>query len=286
MMKLFSLAIVAMIVLSGLAFAGTSNCADGTSNGTKYFACSKAAGYVGQRCGPNGFFRDYVGCICEEYGYVTQGEGDTSTCVQATCDDGTKNGECAKIQPKVCIGGSAYGDNAAKCGCPAFKKKAADGILCVPIPCNYSGESIAWGICSVKGGKLCQNGTLVDAASKCPCKSGMANVNEKCVATCIDGTVESACSKTLPKKCTGGDLVDDAASCGCPQGQSAVGKNCAESVLGGVLGGVDLLGGGNSNPNQSNGSDVSGGAGPLSCCCLPTALIGIVGGFAFFRKEG
>ncbi|MFA6489226.1 MAG: hypothetical protein WCT52_00930 [Candidatus Micrarchaeia archaeon] len=282
-MKFFSLAIVVLIALSGAVFAeiDTSPCSDGTP----YGKCSTAN--PGNWCtgspGAHALMQYVALCSCTAVpGWIQDGTGDTATCVQATCDDGTKNGNCAKTKPKVCIGGSAYADNATKCGCPAGKRKAANGIFCESIPCNYSGEIVNEGLCSAKKAKMCQNGAMVDAATACGCPAGQTKVGEKCSLVCTDGTLNNACSTTKPRKCVDGDLVDDAQSCGCPSGQSAVGKNCAESVLG-ALGGVDLLGSGNTNANNSSGGSAT--SNPLSCCCLPTALIGIIGGFAFFRKE-
>lgn len=283
-MKLFSLAIVAMIAISGMAFADidTSPCSDGTA----YGKCSTAN--PGNWCtgspGAHALMQYVSLCSCTAVsGWVQEGTGDAATCVQAMCNDGTKNGACAATKPKVCIGGTIYADNATKCGCPAGKRKAADGIFCEFIPCTYNGETVNEGLCSAKNkGKMCQNGTIVDAATACGCPAGQTKVGEKCSLVCTDGTLDGACSTNKPRKCVAGDLVDDAVSCGCPQGQSAVGKNCAASVFD-QLGGADLLGSGNTNANNSSGG--SSASNPLSCCCLPTALIGIVGGFAVFRKK-
>jgi len=77
-------------------------------------------------------------------------------------------------------------------------------------------------------------------------------------------------------------LLDKATDCGCPDGLHAVGTLCSSSIFGGASG-ADLLGG--TVTNESNGNDAASTSNALSCCCLPAALIGIVGGFAFIRKD-
>lgn len=278
--SLVVLAIAAVIVISGLSFAATNDCNDGT----KYFKCSVTSGYVGFRCAPGGLVRDLT-CECEAVpGYMTQGTGDDATCVQAKCDDGTKVGECTATKPKICVGGSTYTDNATKCGCPTGMKPSSVGIVCEYNPCSDGTKD---GICSAKSvGKKCVQSSLVDKASECPCKSGYTKQGEACVLQCSDGTNAGQCSTTKPKECnTDGYLLDNAAKCGCPEGQQAdsSGKRCVPAGIGGISG-SDILGG--SPPAGGNTSGTgSTGANPLSCCCLPTALIGIVGGFAFFRKR-
>ena len=283
-MKSFLLAALVLAIAAGLVFADidTSPCSDGTA----YGKCSTAN--PGNWCtgspGAHALMQYVQLCSCEAVpGWVTQGSGDAATCVQAKCNDGTLNGNCATTKPKVCVGGSTYADNATKCGCPAGMRMAAGGIFCEAIPCNYNGETVNNGQCSAKKGKMCANGTMVDAAAACGCPAGTVNVNNTCSVQCTDGTLDGACSSRKPMKCVSGDLVDDAADCGCPSGQSAVGNNCAASVIG-ALGGTDLLGG-NGNSSGSNSSGNASGTSPLSCCCLPTALIGIIGGFAIFRKK-
>jgi hypothetical protein len=210
---------------------------------------------------------------------VQQGEGDSASCVASKCSDGTESGKCSATKPKQCINGVLV-DNSTACGCPAGKRVAADKVFCEFIPCNESGVSVPEGTCSPKRAKKCVNGQMVDKASECSCPPGKTAVGEVCTVLCSDNTKDGECSATKPKKCVNGYLLDDAPACGCPQGQNAVGKQCSASVLGG-LGGPDILSG--PPANQSGGTP--GGASALSCCCLPTALIGIVGGFAFFRKR-
>lgn len=290
-MRFLALAIVSLIVVSGLAFSAvdTAPCSDGTA----YGKCSTKN--PGNWCtgapGSHALMPYVTLCPCTVVaGWIQSGTGDAATCIQAKCDDGSTNGNCAVAKPKVCVGGSTYADNSSKCGCPAGKRPATGGIFCEFIPCNYSGEIVDEGLCSAKKGKACQNGTMVDAATKCGCPGGKSKVGEKCTILCTDGTVDGACSATKPKKCVAGDLSDDAEACGCPEGQSKVGRNCAAGVLGALGSGADLLtGGSGGNQNQGNGSangTASGGSSsPLTCCCLPTALIGIVGGFVVFRKK-
>ena len=178
------------------------------------------------------------------------------------------------------MGGSTYSDNATKCGCPAGKRVAAGGIFCEFIPCMDGDVSVPEGMCSAKKQKKCVNGQLVDKASDCDCPTGMTRQGETCGIVCSDGTKDGSCSITKPKVCTNGYLLDDALKCGCPDGLNAVGKQCTSPVVGSV-GGADLLGGAAGNGTGS----AAGGSSALSCCCLPTALIGIIGGFAFFRKN-
>jgi len=219
---------------------------------------------------------------------VQEGTGVDATCVQAKCADGTLNGQCsAATKPKVCVGGSTYADNATKCGCPTGKRIAAGGIFCEYIPCTDGDVSVPEGTCSAKKQKKCVNGLLVDKASECDCPTGQTRQGETCGVVCSDGTKSGECASAKPKECTltgtgTGILMDNAVKCGCPEGLTAVGKQCTDSVLGG-LPGSDLLGGAQTG-NNSSGS--SSGSGPTTCCpCLPAALIGILGGFAFFRKK-
>ena len=222
-------------------------------------------------------------CPCSKFaGWEQQGTGDDATCVQAKCADGTMNGQCSAVtKPKVCVGGSTYADNATKCGCPTGKRVAAGGMFCEFIPCTDGDVNVPEGMCSAKKQKKCVNGQLVDKASECDCPIGMTKQGETCGVVCSDGTKDGACSATKPKVCTNGYLLDDAVKCGCPDGLSAVGKQCANSILGSTNG-ADLLGAGTSNNTTSAAGSQSNA---LSCCCLPTALIGIIGGFAFFRKD-
>jgi hypothetical protein len=274
-----------LLVLAGfvLAFAGLGHSAGVCADGTAYGACSTRN--PGQYCIGN-LDSPALGtlitiCPCSRFpGYIQEGEGDTANCVLAKCDDGTNAGNCAIVKPKVCVGGSLYADNATKCGCPAGKRAAADGIFCGFIPCNDAGVSVPEGTCSPKKGTKCVSGVLVDKASECGCPAGKTKMGDACSVVCSDGTEDGKCSSTKPKKCTNGYLLDDAVSCGCPEGLNPVGKQCSASVLGG-LGGADALSGG----NASNETGTAGGANALSCCCLPTALVGIAGGFIFFRKR-
>ena len=276
LMKIVAL-IGIVLFLSGLSFAGTSSCIDGTG----YFACSKTAGYVGMRCGPNGLARDTT-CQCESVaGYITVGVGADSLCELAKCGN-IDIGACdPSNKPKMCVSGQLI-DNATKCGCPSGKKISANGLACESIPCNDSGMNVLDGQCAVKSsGMKCVNGILVDKASECPCKSGLTKVGEKCLVVCSDGTQDGACSTTKPQECVNGYLLDNAAKCGCPDGKTAVGKQCTDSIFGSI-GGTDLLGGSPSgNQTQTEGASTS----PMACCCLPTAMIVLAIGFAFSRKN-
>ena len=222
-------------------------------------------------------------CRCEAVsGWIQQGSGDDATCVQAKCADGTTNGQCSAVtKPKVCVGGSTYTDNATKCGCPAGKRVAAGGIFCEFIPCTDGDVSVPEGTCSAKKQKKCVNGALVDKASECGCPTGQTMQGETCGVVCSDGTSDGSCSSTKPKECVNGYLLDNALKCGCPDDKpNIVGKQCTDSIVGST-GGADLLG-----AESGNGTGApAGGSSALSCCCLPTALIGIIGGFAFFRKN-
>ena len=271
----------ALIVISGLSFAiDVGNCADGT----QYGKCS--AKFPGQYCTGN-IASPTLGalltaCPCSKFpGYVQQGDGDTATCIAAKCTDGTDSGACSATKPKQCANGALI-DNSTACGCPAGKRVAPDKIFCEFIPCNDSGVTVPEGTCSPKKAKMCVNGQLVNKSSVCKCPTGQNVTGETCTLFCSDGTEDTKCSSTKPKKCTNGYLLDDAAACGCPEGLNPVGKQCSAAAIG-DLGGADLLGGTGGSGNESSGG--LGGANALSCCCLPTALIGIVGGFVFFRKR-
>jgi len=279
---IFGLLAVSLLFLAGVGFAGTASCIDGS----KHFECSKTQ--PGLLCN-DGKLINYVSfCPCSKLpGWVQQGEGETATCIQAKCSDGTENGKCSITKPKMCANG-ALADNSAACGCPSGKKASANGLTCDFIPCTDNGVSVPEGLCSPKtSGKMCQGGQLVDKASSCPCKSGTTKQGEACVVFCEDNTKSGDCSATKPHECviseTGvGVLVDNAARCGCPTGQVADNKRCTTTVS--VLGGTaDVLGGTTPSGNSSQAGNTS--ASPLSCCCLPAALIMLVAGFAAFRKN-
>jgi hypothetical protein len=276
----------ASLLLSNLAFADLGQpCADGTP----YGSCSTK--FPGQYCTGN-LDSPQLGtlvsvCPCTDVpGYTQQGSGDTANCVATKCSDGTTSGQCAPNKPSQCVNGALVANSTA-CGCPSGTMVAPDGIFCQAIPCNDSGIQVKNGTCSANKPKMCISGQLVDKASVCKCPAERVAVGDSCVATCSDGTKVGSCSSTQPKKCvadasTGnGYFEDDAVSCGCPQGQSAVGTRCSTSVVGSI-GGPDLLG---TPSGNESGTASSGSSSALSCCCLPTALIGIAGGFVFFRKR-
>jgi len=273
----FILAFAALAL--GMAHAITvGNCADGTQYG-KCSTVNPGSYCTGSINAPN--LQTYVAkCKCEAVaGWVQEGDGESATCIQAKCTDGTTNGQCSSTKPKVCINGQ-LSDNATKCGCPAGKRVAAGGLFCEFTPCTDGDISVPEGTCSAKKQKKCVNGALVDKASECGCATGETRDGETCGIVCTDGTKDGVCSATKPKECVNGYLLDNAAKCGCPEGLNVNGKLCSTSVFGGASG-ADLLGAG-------IGNDTGGAAGSsnaLSCCCLPTALIGIVGGFAFVRKK-
>jgi len=280
-MRHFASVLAFLALAFSMAHAVTvGSCADGT----QYAKCSTAnpGSYcIGSISAPT--LQLYVSkCPCEAVsGWVQQGAGDDATCVQAKCSDGTLNGQCSAVtKPKVCVGGTTYADNATKCGCPAGKRVAAGGVFCEFIPCTDGDVSVPEGMCSAKKQKKCVSGVLVDKASECGCPTGQTLQNESCGVVCSDGTHDGACSATKPKECTNGYLLDNAVKCGCPEGLNAAGKQCTNSILGSTNG-ADLLG---SAGNDSN-SGAAGSSNALSCCCLPTALIGVIGGFAFFRKN-
>jgi hypothetical protein len=275
----------AVLLLSGAAFAGTADCVDGT----KHFKCSTVT--PGLLCN-DGHLIQYVSyCPCSKMpGWVQQGEGETASCVQAKCSDGTDSGKCALTKPKQCTGGALV-DNATACGCPSGKKASANGLSCDFLPCTDNGVNVPEGLCSPKtSGKKCVNGQLVDKASDCPCKSGTTKQGETCVVFCEDSTKSGDCSASKPKECvlseTGvGVLLDNAAKCGCPEGKVADGKRCTSSASAALGGAADLLGGtapaGNSSQPPS-----SGGTGAFSCACCPAAVIGLLLiGFVACRKN-
>ena len=291
--SLFVLAFAAaMVIFSSPSFAiTTGSCSDGTP----YGQCSTVT--PGDWC--HGTLATptldlfITQCPCEAVqGYTQQGTGDSATCVQAKCDDGTKMGECSQTQganyKKVCVGGSTFTDNATKCGCPDPVKQqvSPSGLVCIYNPCSDGTKD---NMCSsVTSGKKCTQGNLVDSASTCPCKQGYTKQGEACVLECTDGTVAGQCSTTQPKFCSDtGYLLDNSGKCGCPSGQAAdaSGTRCVNSILG--VGGSDILGGGSPSGSGANASGTSNGtsAGGLQCCCLPTALIGLAGGFVFFRRR-
>jgi hypothetical protein len=214
-------------------------------------------------------------------GYITQGSGVDATCVAAKCGNINTYSCDTANKPKYCVNGALV-DNATACGCPSGKRVAADKLTCEYPPCNDGGTAVLDGQCSPKKQKKCVNGQLVDKASECGCKNGMNKTGETCTIFCPDGTADGQCSATKPKKCVNGYLLEKAADCGCPEGKTVVGNQCSDSPFG-SLGGGDLLSGGSDGTNESG--TAGGSPSALSCCCLPTALIGIVGGFAFFRKK-
>jgi len=277
-MRHFASVLVFLALALGMAHAVTvGNCADGTQYG-KCSTVNPGSYCTGSISAPNlQVFVSHCPCTVAA-GWVQDGQGDDATCIQAKCTDGTTNNACSSTKPKACVNGALV-DNATKCGCPAGKRVAANGMFCEFIPCADGDISVPEGTCSAKKQKKCVNGALVDKASECGCPVGQTLQGETCGVLCSDGTKDGSCSSTKPKSCVNGYLLDDAVKCGCPEGMNAAGKICTSSVLG-SLGGADILGasGGNST------AGASGGSSALSCCCLPAALIGVVGGFAFFRK--
>jgi len=278
-MRRFAFVLAFIALAFSTAHALGSPCADGTA----YGQCSSAN--PGSFCTGN-INSPALGvlltkCPCTKFsGWEQSGSGDDATCVQAKCTDGTMNGQCSAVtKPKVCVGGSTYTDNSTKCGCPAGKRVAAGGIFCEFIPCTDGDVSVPEGMCSAKKQKKCVNGALIDKASECGCPIGQTLQGETCGVVCTDGTLDGACSGTKPKECVNGYLLDNALKCGCPDGLSAVGKQCTNSILGSTNS-ADLLSGAGNDTGSAEGSSSA-----LSCCCLPTALIGIIGGFAFFRKS-
>jgi hypothetical protein len=280
----FVLAIVALaggIFASGALSIPTGTCADGTP----YGKCSDKN--PGQYCtGVSGSLTlgvNLKACPCTKWaalGWVQEGSGDSAVCVQAKCTDGTANGECSSTKPKMCSSG-VLTDNATKCGCLAGKRVAPGGLFCESIPCTDGDVTVPEGTCSAKKQKKCVSGQLVDKASECGCPTGMTRGGEICEIVCSDGTKDGACSATKPKKCVNGYLIDRAQDCGCPDGLYAAGSVCSASILNSASS-AELLSG--AEP-QGDGAAAAGSSNALSCCCLPAALIGIVGGFAFFRKD-
>ncbi|MEM2138389.1 MAG: hypothetical protein QW568_04840 [Candidatus Anstonellaceae archaeon] len=270
----------AIAVLSGISFAiTTGNCADGTA----YGKCSTAN--PGQYC-TGSLSSPTLGtlvsvCPCSNFpGYTQQGSGESATCVATKCGNINAFSCDTANKPKYCVNGALI-DNSTACGCPTGKRVAADKLTCEWPPCDDGGIAVPDGQCSPKKQKKCVNGQLVDKASECGCKAGTNVTGETCSIFCSDGTKDGTCSTAKPKKCVNGYLLEKAAECGCPEGKTAVGNQCTDAIFG-DLGGGELLGGGS---NSSNESGVSGGSPSALSCCLPTALIGLVGGFAFFRKK-
>ncbi len=276
------------LLLAGITHAFGEPCADKTT----YGHCSTAN--PGNYCtGTPSALQFYVAlCKCEAVpGWVQQGSGDSASCVQAKCPDGSSNGQCSITKPKMCVNG-ALADNSTKCGCPSGKTQSANGVTCDFIPCTDSGVSVPEGQCSPQTrGKICSGGQLVDKASSCPCKSPAVPQGEVCVLFCTgdDGakTKSGDCAASKPQECTVsqtgvGVLVDNAAKCGCPDGKAADGIRCVAKATGVTGGSADLLGA-NSSSNQS-GSQA--GAGALSCPCCPAAVIGLLMiGFVAYRKQ-
>ncbi len=286
MMKAFALClgILSLLALAGIPNAiTTSPCADGTQYG-QCSAHSPGMYCTGSLSSPTlGFL--LTACPCSNYpGYTQHGSGDAATCVATKCSDGSSSGQCSTTKPKQCVNGG-FIDNATACGCSTGQIKSPDGLSCTYPPCTDGGVSVQNGQCSTNPStryKKCVNGALVNKSSECGCPSGMNVTGDTCTNFCIDGTADGSCSVTKPKKCVNGYLLERASECGCQSDKTAVGNNCADSVLGNG-GGADLLtGAGNSS---GAGANASGAPNALSCCCLPTALRGVVGGFAVFRKR-
>ena len=211
------------------------------------------------------------------------GQGVEDTCVLAQCGN-ISSGNCdPSNQPKDLSMGVLI-DNATKCGCPQGMTMQADKLTCAYPPCNDGGTTVANGVCSARSiGMECVNGQLAWNASFCPCHNGLTQVGQTCVQTCWDGTLAGNCSSTLPEECVNGYLIDNATDCGCPQGEVAVGTECgnasATSGINDITPPAVPLG-----SNQTAASNILGGTGS-NCCCFPTMLAGIAGGYVFFRKK-
>lgn len=284
MMRHRTIGLFIFLLFSGFAFAGTSDCVDGT----KHFKCSTVT--PGLLCNDGHLIQYVAYCPCSKVaGWVQQGEGESATCVQAKCSDGTDSGKCSLNKPKQCSNG-VLADNATACGCPSNKKISANGLSCEFLPCMDNGVSVPSGLCSPKSsGKKCVDGALVDKASDCPCKSGTTRQGEACVVFCEDGTQSGECSSSKPKECvlseTGvGVLIDNSPKCGCSEGKVVDGKRCsatAANVLGGT---ADLLGG--IPPSDNSSQSPASQNGSFSCTCCPAAIIGLLLiGFVAYRKN-
>ena len=100
-MRQFAFILAVLALAFGAAHAITvGSCTDGT----QYGKCSTVnpGGYcTGSISSPS--IQVYVAkCKCEAVsGWVQQGDGDSATCVQAKCADGTLTGQCATTKPKV-----------------------------------------------------------------------------------------------------------------------------------------------------------------------------------------
>lgn len=275
-MRHFAFVLAFLALALGPAHAITvGSCADGTQYG-KCSTANPGSYCTGSISAPN--LQIYVAmCKCEAVaGWVQQGDGESAVCVQAKCTDGTMSGACSSTKPKVCING-ALTDNSTKCGCPAGKRVAPNGLLCEFVPCVDGDINVPEGTCSAKRQKKCVNGALVNKASECGCPTGETVQGETCGVLCSDGTKDGECSAAKPKECVNGYLLDNSVKCGCPEGLNAVGKTCSASIFWSASG-SDLLG-------ASSAAEAGASANALSCCCLPAALIGVIAGFAFFRKE-
>lgn len=281
------LAVLAMAALPDTVYAiTTGSCSDGTP----YNGCSSVSPGYWCHGSINSPTLDVLLTVCpcsKTAGWMEQ----SGACVKANCNDGTQAGQCSITKPKQCVNGVLM-DNATACHCPSGYQIDANKITCSAIPCNVSGTPVVSGQCYK--GQLCQSGQMVDKASQCPCISPAVAQGEKCVVFCTDSGANKiavgSCSAVDYKQCilsgTGtGVLLANATACGCPSGQTANGAYCTASVAGALGGAADILGGAQAG-NNSSGASVTGSANALSCCCLPTAMIGIVGGFVAFRKGG
>ena len=231
----FFFCLLAVVLLCPLANAiMVGSCADGTQYG-KCSTINPGSYCTGSISAPN--LQVYVAmCPCEAVsGWVQQGVGDSATCVQAACADGTMSGSCSSTRPKMCVAGNLV-DNATACGCEPGS--VISGNSCTSAFCA---DGTGYGGCSINNPGYYCNGTppvLENMLSLCPCSNYPGSVqqgtgnNATCVqATCADGTVTGQCSPTKPKMCVDGVLVDNATHCGCPTGTFKQGELCITQTV-------------------------------------------------------
>ncbi len=196
--------------------------------------------------------QDARACGCPQGTVFSESQ---SSCVAATCSDGTPAGQCSTVAGnllKKCVlsstaisastslevsgdcscpsgthgeGGSCVACSTPDCGVPASVSCVVDGAIyspgCIlgnaPLYCN-------------SGGSVSQNAVACGCPAGKQFNSASGTCSNNFVAACTDGTVSGACSTTIPKQCValGGSLflIQNALECGCQSGMVSNGVEC------------------------------------------------------------
>jgi hypothetical protein len=266
-------AVLAVFLFSGGLFAiNVGTCADGT----QYGQCSipQAGMYcTGSINAPD--LQPYSAhCPCDKFpdgsmrsGYTEQTIDGIPTCVQQKCtEDGTPFGSCSPTKPKYCSSGTLI-DKASVCNCSTGYHKEAERCLS-NTGCVYHAPD-----CNSR--QDCDTNVSASTYNTCLTKKGCQYDNPRC------NVLSEDCNQNTGKCELKPGCVN--ANPACAEGEKCVNNKCIKPGLG--FGNIDFTGGAPATNGTGNESGTTTGATGLSCCCLPAAGVGLIGLFAFSRKN-